>query len=161
MKSLNSLIICCVMAILISSCQSQSFGTISTSEVPTLVESPTSTNIPIIVTAQTATSITSNLATLGWTAGCSETLWNVHVTTLGGGAPTGAPSNPGVGNPFNRTGLNSNTQYEFWVSADCNAAGHGTSSWTGPFAFTTLVVCNGASAGTTFANPIIRRLERK
>jgi subtilisin-like proprotein convertase family protein len=105
-------------------------------------------------TAQTATAITSNSATLGWTTGCSETLWNVHVTTLGGGAPSGAPSNPGVSNPLNRTGLNPGTQYEFWVAADCNSAGNGTSQWAGPFAFTTLSNCSGV-AGTSFANPII------
>lgn len=104
--------------------------------------------------AQTATTITSSSAILGWTAGCTETLWNVHVTAAGGGAPSGAPSNPGVGNPFNRTALNPNTQYEFWVAADCNAAGNGTSLWTGPFAFTTLTACI-ASAGTSFANPIL------
>ncbi|MBK6839918.1 MAG: proprotein convertase P-domain-containing protein [Bacteroidetes bacterium] len=106
-------------------------------------------------TAQTATAITSNSATLGWTIGCSETLWNVHVTNAGGGAPSGAPSNPGVGNPFNRTGLNPNTAYEFWVAADCSPAGNGTSLWTGPFAFTTLTSCSGTLPGSSFANPII------
>ena len=30
--------------------------------------------------AQTAPAITSTGATLGWTSGCTETLWNVHVT---------------------------------------------------------------------------------
>lgn len=103
---------------------------------------------------QTATAITTTSATLGWTVGCTETLWKVHVTTAGGGAPTGAPSNPGVGNPLNRTGLNPSTAYEFWVSADCNAAGNGTSQWTGPFAFTTLNVCSN-TLGTSMANAII------
>ena len=106
-------------------------------------------------TAQTATAITSNSATLGWTPGCSETLWNVHVTNAGGGAPSGAPSNPGVGNPFNRTGLTPNTAYEFWVAADCNGSGNGTSLWTGPFAFTTLTTCSGSLVGSSFANPIL------
>lgn len=105
--------------------------------------------------AQTATAITSTSATLGWTAGCTETLWNVHVTNLGGGAPAGAPSNPGVGNPFNRTGLNANTQYEFWVAANCKASGNGTSLWTGPFPFTTLNACSGTTPGSSIANPIV------
>ena len=104
--------------------------------------------------AQTATAVTSNSATLGWTAGCAETLWNVHVTTPGGGAPASAPSNPGVGNPFNRTGLSPGTTYEFWVVADCNAASHGTSLWTGPFTFTTGTVCTNIP-GTSLANAIL------
>lgn len=61
MKSLNSLIICCVMAVLISSCQSQSFVAISPSEVPTLVVPSTSTNIPVIIATETATSIPAQI----------------------------------------------------------------------------------------------------
>ncbi len=104
--------------------------------------------------AQTATGITSGSASLGWTAGCSESLWNVHLTSPGGGAPSGSPSNPGVGNPFNAAGLNASTSYEFWVSADCNAASNGISLWTGPFTFTTLSNCANV-LGTSLANPII------
>jgi hypothetical protein len=49
------------MAVLISSCQSQSFVAISPSEVPTLVVPSTSTNIPVIIATETATSIPAQI----------------------------------------------------------------------------------------------------
>ncbi len=82
--------------------------------------------------------ITVSGATLSWNIGCAETLWDVHVATAGSGVPTGAPSNPGVttntGVPV--SGLMPGTNYEFYVRADCTA--NGTSTWVGPYAFTTL-----------------------
>lgn len=85
-----------------------------------------------------ATGITYSGASLSWTAGCTETEWDVHVTTLGGGAPTGAASNPGVtGTPaLSVTGLMSLTAYEYWVRAVCTT-GSVYSTWVGPFTFTT------------------------
>lgn len=82
-----------------------------------------------------ANAITTNSASLTWNVGCAETLWNVHLTTAGGGAPVGTGSNPGVANPLAVSGLTPATTYEFYVQADC--AGNGTSLWTGPFTFTT------------------------
>ncbi|WP_442787770.1 GEVED domain-containing protein [Flavobacterium suncheonense] len=83
-----------------------------------------------------ANAITTDSASLTWNIGCAENLWNVHLTTAGGGAPVGTGSNPGVTNPLNITGtLLPSTTYEFYVQADC--AGNGTSLWTGPFTFTT------------------------
>jgi len=79
--------------------------------------------------------ITSDSANLLWNIGCAETAWDLHLTTAGGGAPSGAPSNPGVSSPFAATSLSPSTAYEFYVRADC--AGDGTSLWTGPFPFTT------------------------
>jgi len=102
---------------------------------------------------QTATALTSTGASLGWTAGCIETLWNVHITTPGGGAPSGAGSNPNVTNPLVVTGLTPNTTYEYWVAANCTSSGSGLSNWTGPFTFTTLQICSSVP-GATMANPI-------
>ena len=85
-----------------------------------------------------AANITSTSASLSWNIGCAETLWDVHVTTAGSGAPTGAPSNPNVSSPFSAASLTPSTAYEFYVRADC--AANGTSLWTGPFAFTTLAL---------------------
>ncbi|HNB81907.1 MAG TPA: fibronectin type III domain-containing protein, partial [Chitinophagaceae bacterium] len=90
-------------------------------------------------------------ATLNWNAGCTETSWNVHLTTAGGGAPTGTSSHPSVtSNPLLVAGLTPGTAYEFWVQAICSG---GNSIWTGPFAFTTLPVCS-TIPGTSFSNPI-------
>ncbi len=104
-------------------------------------------------TAQTATGMTATSANLAWTPGCVETLWNVHVTSPGGGAPSGAASNPNVTNPFSVTGLTAGTTYEYWVAANCTASGSGVSNWTGPFTFTTLPVC-ATIPGTSMAIPI-------
>ncbi len=81
---------------------------------------------------------TSTQATLNWTIGCAETQWDVHVTTAGGGAPTGAASDPNITTkPFTKTGLAAGTNYEFWVRAVCTP-GSSFSVWTGPFTFNTL-----------------------
>ncbi|MEW5675766.1 GEVED domain-containing protein [Flavobacterium enshiense] len=85
-----------------------------------------------------ASSVTNATASLSWNAGCSETVWNLHLAPSGGGAPAGAPSNPGVTFPFNATGLTALSSYDFYVQADC--AGNGTSAWTGPFTFTTAAI---------------------
>jgi hypothetical protein len=85
--------------------------------------------------ALAASSITASSANLSWNIGCSETMWDVHVTTSGSGAPTGTPSNPDVSSPFSVSGLVPGTVYEFYVRADCQT--NGTSLWTGPFTFTT------------------------
>jgi hypothetical protein len=78
-------------------------------------------------------------ATLYWTKGCTETEWDVHVTTVGGGAPTGAASNPAQmnNNAAVITGLTQGTTYEFWVRAVCTT-GSVYSVWTGPFLFSTI-----------------------
>ncbi|SMP24102.1 GEVED domain-containing protein [Chryseobacterium profundimaris] len=85
-------------------------------------------------------SVTFSGATFSWNIGCAETLWDVHVAAAGSGVPTGVPSNPGVttniGVPV--SGLMPSTNYEFYVRADCTA--NGTSTWAGPYAFTTLAL---------------------
>ena len=99
--------------------------------------------------------ITFDSANLTWNTGCAETAWDLHLTTAGGGAPSGTPSNPGVSSPFAATALTPSTAYEFYVRADC--AGDGTSLWTGPFPFTTNALpplndeCTGAY--TVTVNP--------
>jgi hypothetical protein len=78
-------------------------------------------------------------ATLSWTAGGSETLWDIeygaHLFT-----PTGIPSTgyTGVTNPKLLTGLTPLTSYDYYVRADC---GTSQSTWTGPYNFTTTVAC--------------------
>ncbi|MEC3874408.1 GEVED domain-containing protein [Chryseobacterium salviniae] len=85
-----------------------------------------------------ASSVTSSGATLSWNKGCAETVWDVHLTTAGSGAPTGIPGNPGVttNTGISVSGLMPSTNYEFYVRADCTA--NGTSTWAGPYAFTTM-----------------------
>ncbi len=72
-------------------------------------------------------------ATLSWTIGCTETEWDVHVQPVGGGVPSGAPSNPGLTAMSLPTSGYSIGGYEFYVRAVC--ADPLTSTWAGPFAF--------------------------
>jgi hypothetical protein len=89
-------------------------------------------------TALTATALTATGATLGWTAGSTETLWNVEYGVTGFTQGTGTIVN-GVTNPYAITGLTQNTTYQFYVKSDCG--GSGTSTWAGPFSFTTPYSC--------------------
>jgi hypothetical protein len=89
-------------------------------------------------TALTATSITTNSANLGWTAGGTETMWNVEVGLTGFTPGTGASVVSATGttnNPWQATGLNASTSYQFYVQGDCG--GGDLSAWAGPFSFTT------------------------
>ncbi|NRD21155.1 fibronectin type III domain-containing protein [Winogradskyella eckloniae] len=83
-----------------------------------------------------ATNITDDSASLEWTMGATEGLWDIElVDVTAAGAATGTPTETGVSNPYMATGLTAQNDYEFYVRADCVA--NGTSEWVGPFAFTT------------------------
>lgn len=88
---------------------------------------------------------TASTADLNWTAGGVEVLWNTEVG-LAGFAPTGTPTQTGVVQGYQETGLTSATDYEFYVQADCGGA-FGVSTWAGPFAFSTALTC-----GDTFTD---------
>ncbi|WP_274476468.1 fibronectin type III domain-containing protein [Mangrovimonas aestuarii] len=88
-----------------------------------------------LISSLTVSNITSTSADLGWTESGTSTAWDVEVVTAGT-APTGTATASGVSNPYNVTGLTSNTEYEFYVRADCGAGD--LSYWTGPLSFTTL-----------------------
>jgi len=83
-----------------------------------------------------AADVTNSSADLSWTAGGSETLWDIELGAAGF-TPTGMPTAAGVTNPYTATGLTGETDYEYYVRADCGAV-DGLSVWAGPFAFTTL-----------------------
>jgi hypothetical protein len=88
-------------------------------------------------TGLTATGITNSSAILGWSS--SAALWNVEVGLPGFTPGTGAAVVSVTGttnNPWTASPLAGNTQYEFYVMADCG--GGDLSNWAGPFSFTTL-----------------------
>lgn len=128
---------------------------LSTTVVPasgtTFVYTPATCISP---SALTATGITTTGATLGWTAGGSETTWHIEY------GPTGFT--PGTGtkvytstNPKTISGLTSATSYSFYVKGICSASD--SSGYTGPYTFVTL--CSPVTTfpyvesfdGTTFA----------
>lgn len=84
-----------------------------------------------------ANPVTSNSATLFWTEGGTATGWNIEYGITGFTQGTGTVVS-GVTNPYVLGSLTPNTVYQFYVQADCG--GSGTSTWSGPFSFTTLPV---------------------
>jgi len=81
-----------------------------------------------------ATIVSFTSADLSWTPGGGESTWNVEIVDAGT-SPTGTPTASGVSNPYSATGLTAETNYEFYVQADCG--GGDLSPWAGPFTFFT------------------------
>jgi len=99
-------------------------------------------------TTLAAASVTQTTASLSWVLGCAETNWEVAVQAAGSGVPTGA----GVAvtsTTYAATGLTLATNYEFYVRSACTP-GSLYSTWSGPFAFTTL---DNAPACATMVSP--------
>ncbi len=83
----------------------------------------------------TTTVTSSSTASLSWTGDTGAIGYEVVVQEAGTGTPTS--SGVAVGsNSYVATGLAPNTDYEFFVLADCGAT-TGSSTWAGPFYFTT------------------------
>jgi hypothetical protein len=105
-------------------------------------------------TALTATAITNNSATLGWTASGSEPTWHIEYGATGFTPGTGTKVYTNT-NPKTINGLTASTAYQFYVKAICSA--NDSSTYAGPFSFTTL--CDNVTVfpftesfdGTTFA----------
>ena len=86
----------------------------------------------------TASNITSSDAELGWTAGGTETQWNIEYGSAGYTQGAGTAVNAVTSNPYTLTGLTAGTAYDFYVQADCGGV---TGSWAGPFSFNTIGDC--------------------
>ncbi|MFD1551632.1 hypothetical protein DNU06_02990 [Putridiphycobacter roseus] len=81
---------------------------------------------------------------LSWTAGGTETAWDVQYGPQGflinsaQALPiVSAPTN----NPFLLTGLSPGTDYDYYVRAACGSTPDSLSDWVGPYAFTTDIFC--------------------
>lgn len=88
----------------------------------------------------TASNETITSADLGWTENGTASKYNVEVVTAGT-PPTTIATDTGVANGFTKTGLSLDTDYEFYVQADCTVGD--LSSWVGPYAFKT--PCNAVN----------------
>ncbi len=94
---------------------------------------------------------TTSSAELSWTAGGSETQWNIEYGPTGFTQGSGTVINGVTTNPYTLTGLSEGTTYDWYIQADC---GSDQSPWSGPSTFTTLVSnddCSGAVALTVGA----------
>jgi len=89
--------------------------------------------------------ITSNSATLRWTDNAGASSWEVLALPCGSAAPTASSTGTIVTtNPAVLTGLSSNTCYDLYVRALCDATN--SSNWTVSTPITTLIgppVCGG------------------
>lgn len=89
------------------------------------------------VSGLTIDSFTDSQVTVSWTAGDTETDWEIVVQPDNTGVPGGAGTATS-NNPHTASGLTGNTAYEVYVRADCTGASNGYSQWVGPVDFTTL-----------------------
>ena len=99
------------------------------------------------VSGLTLDSVTTDSATISWTAAGSETAWEIAVQDDGTGTP-GAADGSGTDtttNPHTENGLMPDSDYEVYVRAECTA-GTDFGGWIGPLDFTTPALCPDVSA---------------
>jgi len=82
--------------------------------------------------------ITTTTANLTWTAGYTETQWQVVIQSPLSGVPSGSGTTVNTTPSYNAIGLTPDTTYEYYVRAICSATEN--SDWVGPFPFKT--ICN-------------------
>ncbi|MFP9112730.1 GEVED domain-containing protein, partial [Flavobacterium sp. RHBU_3] len=105
--------------------------------------------------AVSSTSISTTGATLTWTQGCEETVWEAAIVANGAGTPIGAGTST-TAMSYSATGLSASTTYQFYVRSVCEA-GVSYSTWAGPFTFTTSPindVCSGAISLESQVSPL-------
>jgi len=105
-----------------------SFGTFTSSCTPPACAIPT---------ALASSAVTASGVTISWTAGGSETVWEISIQASGLGVPTGNGTSITT-NPYIATGLTSNTAYQVYLRSVCSPTNKST--WVGPISFRTL--CN-------------------
>lgn len=81
-----------------------------------------------------ATNILATSAQLSWNENGNATVWNIQYGISGFSLGSGTIVS-GVSNNYLLTGLSPNTQYQYYVQADCGGA---QSTWSGPFSYLTL-----------------------
>lgn len=93
----------------------------------------------------TASNVTSSSADVSWTAGGTETSWNVEYGAPGFTLGTGTNTNV-TATTYSMTGLTPSTDYDVYVQAVCSATDQ--SFWVGPLSISTPFVQPGC--GDTF-----------
>jgi len=110
----------------------------------------------------TASNVASSSADVSWTAGGTETSWNVEYGAAGFTLGTGTNTNV-TATTYSMTGLTPSTDYDVYVQAVCSATDQ--SFWVGPLAVSTPFVqpgcgdtfgpyCYGAGAFTVFTSVV-------
>ena len=97
--------------------------------------------------ALTFESATTTTATLSWTAGGSETSWDIYYSTENV-APTTQTGTNTAANPATIEGLGASNTYYVWVRAHCT--NEDQSDWVGGISFATQCETTVVDAGTPF-----------
>ena len=95
-------------------------------------------NIPLCPnpTTLTVVDVTEDTAEFSWTAGNTETQWEVIIQEENLATPLPTQSGTLItSNPYTATELDHSTKYEIFIRANCNE--FGTSEWIGPVPFRT------------------------
>ncbi|MEJ6754931.1 MAG: hypothetical protein QNK57_07105 [Flavobacteriales bacterium] len=85
-------------------------------------------------TAISIANITSSGSDISWTAGGTETVWDIEYGSSGFSLGSGTTASVTT-NSYNIIGLSSATSYDVYVRADCG--GGMLSNWEGPYNFLT------------------------
>jgi len=135
----------------IDPCLNYSFGEAEDYDVNILPPPPCP-----VPTSGILNSATPTTANIGWTAGCTETEWDVYVALASAPAPgllTPATYPSQNTNTLNITGLTAATNYVFYVRSNCNLFTQ--SAWAGPYTFRTALV-NDNIDGAIAINPALQ-----
>ena len=100
-------------------------------------------------TSLNAANISQTSSDLSWTAGGTESVWELIWGIQGFNTGSGTLVPMLTNNSYNLTGLSANTAYDFYVKADCGfgSSSSNLSSWAGPYSFTTSSVgCSPTSS---------------
>ena len=90
------------------------------------------------VTNINANNITVSSANISWSAGSTETSWEIVVQNSGTGIPSGPGTPTTNNNAYYVSNLDDNTTYEIYVRGNCGGGDY--SNWVGPNNFTTLLI---------------------
>ncbi len=88
------------------------------------------------ITGLTMGTVGLDSALVFWTAGDSETSWEIAVQAPGTGVPSGSGTATSNNNPHTINSLSNSTSYEVYVRGNCGGGDY--SNWIGPVSFTTL-----------------------
>jgi hypothetical protein len=92
----------------------------------------------------TVSAVSTDSAGVSWTAGGTETAWNLEYGAAGYTQGSGTAAGGLTATNYNINGLSSSTSYDVYVQADC---GTDSSIWVGPVTFTTLVSAPDTAQG--------------
>jgi len=118
----------------------------STFDYSTSCSAPPACSAP---SAFTATNVSSSGADLGWTAGATASSFNLEYGSTGFAMGSGTSVSAAT-NPYAISGLTQGTSYDVYVQSVCSTGD--SSTWAGPFSFSTSCGVNTAPWNESFSS---------